>query len=612
MRMPTRHRGGAGGTGWEAIDRCTGPIRRGNGRGARASPPAILLCESYRQDGRVRKRTLANLSDWPAERVEGFRTFLRGGFVVPAGQEPFEVVRSLPHGHVAAALGTIRKIGLDRILGPEGDRPRDLALAMIVGRIIAPASKLATMKGLDPATASSSLGAVLKLGAVGYAEPYPALDWLLARQEAIEAALAKRHLAGGTLVLYDVSSSYVEGRCCPLAKRGSNRDGKKGKLQIVYGLLCAPDGCPVAVEVFDGDTADPTTLGAQIDKLRDRFGLERVVLVGDRGMITEARIREDVAPARLDWITALRAPDIKALAESGELQLSLFDERDMATITSPDFPGERLIVCRNRDLAGERTRKRNELLDATERQLAAVKQRVERKRAPLRGRDKIGMAVGAVINRHKMAKHFDIEIGDDRLAFRRKEAEIAAEKARDGVYVIRTSLPTEAMEQAQVVSSYKSLSRVEWAFRSLKTVDLEIRPIYHWLEDRVRAHVFLCMLAYHVEWHMRRALAPMLYDDEEKEALLSVRSNPVAKAPRSDSARLKEGAHRTPDGLAVHSFQSLLADLGTLCLNTLVTALNPNYEITVATRPTSIQAKAFDLLVIPVPAASPRAESRTQ
>ena len=422
----------------------------------RGSPPAILLRESYREDGKVRKRTLANLSDWPAERVEGFRAFLRGGVVVPAGQEPFEVVRSLPHGHVAAVLGTIRKIGLDRILGPEGDRPRDLVLAMTVGRIIAPTSKLATMKGLDPATASSSLGAALKLGAVAYAEPYEALDWLLARQEAIETALAKRHLAGGTLVLYDVSSSYVEGRCCPLAKRGYNRDGKKGKLQIVYGLLCAPDGCPVAVEVFDGDTADPTTLAVQIGKLRDRFGLERVVLVGDRGMITEARIREDVAPAGLDWITALRAPDIKALAESGELQLSLFDERDMATITSPDFPGERLIVCRNRDLAGERTRKRNELLDATERQLAALKQRVERKRAPLRGRDKIGMAVGAVINRHKMAKHFAIEIGDDRLAFRRKEAEIAAEKARDGVYVIRTSLPTEAMEHAQVVSSYKS------------------------------------------------------------------------------------------------------------------------------------------------------------
>jgi hypothetical protein len=305
----------------------------------RGSPPAILLRESYRQDGKVRKRTLANLSGWPAERVEGFRTFLRGGVVVPAGQEPFEVVRSLPHGHVAAALGVIRKIGLDRILGPEGNRPCDLVLAMIVGRIIAPASKLAMTKGLDPATASSSLGTILELGAVAYAEPYEALDWLLARQEAIETALAKRHLAGGALVLYDVSSSYVEGRCCPLAKRGYNRDGKKGKLQIVYGLLCAPDGCPVAVEVFDGDTADPTTLGALIDKLRDRFGLERVVLVGDRGMITEARIREDVAPARLDWITALRAPDIKALAESGELQLSLFDDATWRPSPRPTFPG---------------------------------------------------------------------------------------------------------------------------------------------------------------------------------------------------------------------------------------------------------------------------------
>lgn len=578
----------------------------------RGSPPAILLRESYREDGKVRKRTLANLSDWPAERVEGFRAFLRGGVVVPVGQEPFEVVRSLPHGHVAAVLGTIRKIGLDRILAPEGNRPRDLVLAMIVGRIIAPTSKLATTKGLNPDTASSSLGTVLELGAVRYAEPYEALDWLLARQEAIETALAKRHLAGGTLVLYDVSSSYVEGRRCPLAKRGYNRDGKKGKLQIVYGLLCAPDGCPVAVEVFDGDTADPTTLGAQIHKLKDRFGLERVVLVGDRGMITEARIREDVAPAGLDWITALRAPDIKALAESGQLQLSLFDERDMATIASPDFPGERLIVCRNRDLAGERTRKRNELLDATERQLAAVKQRVERNRAPLRGKDKIGMAVGAVINRHNMAKHFDIEIGDDRLVFRRKEAEIAAERARDGIYVIRTSLPTKAMEHAQIVASYKSLSRVERAFRSLKTVDLEIRPIYHWLGDRVRAHVLLCMLAYHVEWHMRRALAPMLYEDEEKETLLAMRSSPVTKAPRSDSARTKDANHRTSDGLAVHSFQSLVADLGTLCLNTLVTALNPNYGITVATRPTSNQAKAFDLLGIPVPVTPARGENRTQ
>ena len=570
----------------------------------RNSPPAILLRETYRQDGKVKKRTLLNLSDWPRERVEGLRTLLKGGVVVPPGTQPLQVIRTLPHGHVAAVLGVVGKIGLDRLLGPQGNRPRDLVLAMIVSRIIAPLSKLAT----------TSLGQVLGLGEVAYDELYQALDWLLARQPAIESALARRHLKGGTLVLYDVSSSYVEGRRCPLAKRGYNRDGKKGKLQIVYGLLCAADGCPVAVEVFDGDTADPKTLAVQIDKLKGRFGLAHVVLVGDRGMITQARIREDMVPANLDWITALRAPDIKALAEDGKLQLTLFDERNMAVITSPDFPGERLIVCRNPELAAARTRKRNDLLDATQRDLAAIKQRVERKRAPLHGADKIGIAVGAVIGRHKMAKHFQIKIADDRFAFCRNQAEIAAETARDGIYVIRTNLPADAMTDPQVVASYKSLSQVERAFRSIKTVDLEIRPIYHWLEDRVRAHVLLCMLAYHVEWHMHGALAPMLYEDDEKEAVLAERSSPVAKAPRSEKARAKEATHRTVDGLPVHSFQSLIADLGTLCLNTLVTATSPDYQITIATRPTPIQAKAFKLLGLPAPspATSDKAARRTQ
>jgi hypothetical protein len=546
----------------------------------RGSPPAILLRESYREDGKVKKRTLLNLSDWPRERVEGLRALLKGGVVMPPGSEPLQVIRTLPHGHVSAVLGVIGKIGLDRLLGPQANRPRDLVLAMIVSRIIAPASKLATTKGLNPVTATTSLGQVLGLGEVAYDELYQALDWLLARQPAIETALARRHLKGGTLVLYDVSSSYVEGRCCPLAKRGYNRDGKKGKLQIVYGLLCAADGCPVAVEVFDGNTGDPKTLAVQIAKLKVRFGLAHIVLVGDRGMITQARIREDVVPANLDWITALRAPDIKALAEDGKLQLTLFDERNMAVITSPDFPGERLIVCRNPELAAARTRKRNDLLEATQRDLAAIKERVERKRTPLHGADKIGIAVGAVLGRHKMAKHFQIEIADDRFAFCRNEAEIAAETARDGIYVIRTNLPADAMADPQVVASYKSLSQVERAFRSIKTVDLEIRPIYHWLEDRVRAHVLLCMLAYHVEWHMRGALAPMLYEDDEKEALLAERSSPVTKAPRSDKARAKEATHRTADGLPVHSFQSLIADLGTLCLNTLVTALRGRKTIT--------------------------------
>jgi hypothetical protein len=580
----------------------------------RGSPPAILLRESYREDGKVKKRTLLNLSDWPRERVEGLRALLKGGVVMPPGSEPLQVIRTLPHGHVSAVLGVIGKIGLDRLLGPQANRPRDLVLAMIVSRIIAPASKLATTKGLNPVTATTSLGQVLGLGEVAYDELYQALDWLLARQPAIETALARRHLKGGTLVLYDVSSSYVEGRCCPLAKRGYNRDGKKGKLQIVYGLLCAADGCPVAVEVFDGNTGDPKTLAVQIAKLKVRFGLAHIVLVGDRGMITQARIREDVVPANLDWITALRAPDIKALAEDGKLQLTLFDERNMAVITSPDFPGERLIVCRNPELAAARTRKRNDLLEATQRDLAAIKERVERKRTPLHGADKIGIAVGAVLGRHKMAKHFQIEIADDRFAFCRNEAEIAAETARDGIYVIRTNLPADAMADPQVVASYKSLSQVERAFRSIKTVDLEIRPIYHWLEDRVRAHVLLCMLAYHVEWHMRGALAPMLYEDDEKEALLAERSSPVTKAPRSDKARAKEATHRTADGLPVHSFQSLIADLGTLCLNTVVTALSPDYQITIATRPTPIQTKAFELLGIPAPSptASDKAPHRTQ
>ena len=578
----------------------------------RNSPPAILLRETYREAGKVKKRTLLNLSDWPRERVEGLRALLKGGVVMPPGTEPLQVIRTLPHGHVSAVLGVIGKIGLDRLLGPHGNRPRDLVLAMIVSRIVAPASKLATTKGLNPMTAATSLGQVLGVGEVAYDELYQALDWLLARQGAIETALARRHLKGGTLVLYDVSSSYVEGRCCPLAKRGYNRDGKKGKLQIVYGLLCAADGCPVAVEVFDGNTGDPKTLAVQIDKLKVRFGLAHVVLVGDRGMITQARIREDMVPANLDWITALRAPDIKALADDGKLQLTLFDERNMAVITSPDFPGERLIVCRNPDLAAARTRKRNDLLDATQRDLAAIKQRVERKRAPLHGADKIGIAVGAVLGRHKMAKHFEIEIADERFAFCRNEAAIAAETARDGIYVIRTNLPADAMGDPQVVASYKSLSQVERAFRSIKTVDLEIRPIYHWLEDRVRAHVLLCMLAYHVEWHMRRALGPMLYEDDEKEAVLAERASPVAKAPRSDKARAKEATHRTADGLPVHSFQSLIADLGTLCLNTLITATSPDYPITIATRPTLIQAKAFELLGVPTPppAASDREGSR--
>ena len=465
----------------------------------RNSPPAILLRESYRDADKIKKRTIANLSDWPTEIVEGLRTLLKGGKVAPADQESIIVRRALPHGHVAAVLGTLRNIGLDRMLGPPRNRCRDLVIAMIVARLIAPASKLATARMLDPLTASSSLGEVLSLGPVDEDELYVALDWLGERQEAIEKAIARKHLHDGTLVLYDVSSSYVEGRCCELARLGYNRDGKKGKLQIVYGLLCAADGCPVAIEVFEGDTGDPRTLAAQIDKVKKRFALERVALVGDRGMITQARLDAEIAPAGLDWITALRAPAIRTLVEAGALQMSLFDQRDMAAITSPDYPGERLIVCRNPDLARERTRKREDLLAATEADLAVIAAAVRRARSPLRGEAEIALKVGAVVNRHKVAKHFELSIGEASFSFHRKTEAITAEAALDGIYVVRTNLPKKLLDDAATVGAYKSLARVERAFRSLKTVDIHLRPIFHWTTPRVRAHVLLCMLAYHVE-----------------------------------------------------------------------------------------------------------------
>jgi transposase len=397
-------------------------------------------------------------------------------------------------------------------------------------------------------------------------------------------------------VLYDVSSSYMEGRCCPLAQRGYSRDGRRGTLQIVYGLLCAPDGCPVAIEVFDGNTADPKTLATQIEKLKQRFHLDHVVLVGDRGMITEARITEDIKTAGLDWITALRAPAIRELLNSCTLQLTLFDQRDMASITSPDFPGERLVVCRNPELAAERTRTREELLVATEKDLTRIKAAVGRKRDPLRGTAKIALAVGEVLNTYKMKKHFDLQIADTAFSFTRKTAEIAAEATTDGLYVVRTSLSEATLDDAATVRSYKSLALVERAFRCIKTVDLHVRPVYHWLADRVRAHVFLCMLAYYLEWHMRQCLAPMLFDDTDKEAAEAQRRSVVAQAQRSKAAVKKQTTGLTADGLPVHSFPTLLADLATLARNTILTAITPDYPLTVLTRPTPIQQKAFDLL----------------
>jgi hypothetical protein len=569
----------------------------------RNSPPAILLRESYRDGDKIRKRTLANLSDWPASRIEALRLVLRDQAVAPPEPEALRLLRSLPHGHVAAALGIMRKLGLDRILSQNGRQPRrdvELCIAMIVTRLTDPASKLATARYLDAATAICSLGQVLELGAVDEQELYAALDWLLGQQERIEQALAQRHLQNGTLVLYDVTSTYFEGRTCPLARLGYSRDGKRGKLQIVFGLLCTAEGCPVAVEVFEGNLGDPSTLQKQIDKLRQRFRLERVVLIGDRGMITEARLKEAVKPAGLNFITALRAPAIRNLADAGTLQLSLFDQRDLAEISSPDYPNERLIVCRNPLLAEERARKRAELLAATEKELLAIQARVRRDKRALRGKDKIALAVGAVVNHYKMAKHFDITITENDFAFERRTAAIEAEAVLDGIYVLRTDVEPTILDATATVGAYKKLASVERAFRSLKSVDLEVRPIHHRSANRVRAHVLLCMLAYYLEWHMRQALKPILFDDHDKIAADAARASIVAKAGRSAAAERKAATKRTDDGGPVHSLRSLLNDLATVTRNVMAMAQSPDATFVLYPKLTPAQDRAFRLLDVPI------------
>jgi hypothetical protein len=561
----------------------------------RTSPPAVLLRESYREGGKVKTRTLANLSDWPDAKVEALRRVLRGETFLAPAADRCEIERSLPHGHVAVGLGTLRRAGLDRLLPRRPERLAKLALALIVARVIEPAAKLATARQLSEATASHSLGAVLGLGEVDEDELYRALDALGAAQPAIERALARRHLKDGTLVLYDVTSSYLEGRCCELAQRGYSRDGRPDRPQIVFGLLCAADGCPVAVEVFEGDTGDPKTLAVQIDKLKKRFGLRRVALVGDRGMITSARIDEELKPAGLDWITALRARAIQALAaDDGPLQMSLFDDRDMAEIVSPDYPGERLIVCRNGALAAERARKREDLLVATEADLAKIQAATARTRNPLKGAANIALKVGAVLGRRKVAKHFRLTITEDSFAFARDPATIAAEVALDGFYVLRTSLPADALDAGAAVLAYKSLAQVERAFRSLKSIDLEVRPVHHRLARRVRAHVFLCMLAYYVAWHMRQKLSSVLFEDHDRPAAAASRASPVARAEVSPAARAKARTRKTENNATVHSFRTLLADLATLTRNTV--RFGDALPMTVLSRPTPTQQRAFDLL----------------
>ena len=569
----------------------------------RNSPPAILLRESYRQDGKVKTRTLANITHLAAQQIAALRSALDGSLAAPATPLPdsFLISRSLPHGHVAAVLGCLRRLQLDSILDPVPSRQRDLVIAMIVARIIEPASKLATARGLHCDTLHHSLGETLHLDSADETELYQAMDWLLPQQARIEQALAKRQLSQGGLVLYDLTSTYFEGRHCPLAKLGHSRDDKSGTPQIVFGLLTNAAGCPVAVEVFAGNTSDPKTVATQVDKLRQRFGLSDMVLIGDRGMITSARIREDLPASHgIQWISALRATQIQKLAAGGQLQMSLFDKTDLVEIAHLDFPGERLIACLNPLLAEERARKRPELLTATEKQLEKIAAATQRPKRPLRGKPNIGLRAGKVVNRYKMGKHFQLRIEEDSFHFERKTANIEREQNLDGIYVIRTSVKKEVLSSQQVVASYKSLSGVERAFRSLKTVDLQVRPIHHRLPDRVRAHILLCVLAYYLEWHMRQLLAPILFDDDDKPQAQAARASIVAPAQRSTAAKLKALTKQTTDGSKVHSFQTLIGDLATIVKNRIQPADKNIAAFDMLTQPTVIQQRALDLLGVSI------------
>lgn len=557
----------------------------------RASRPAILLREGWRDGKKVRKRTLANLTDWPKEKVEALRRLLKGEPLL-AAQDAFAIERSLPHGHVEALLVMARRIGLARLLAAKPGRERDLVLAMILERLIHPASKLATTRLWHVTSLAQELG----VEDADVDELYGAMDWLLERQGRIEQALARRHLGDDVPVFYDVTSSYYEGRTCPLMRFGHNRDGKKGKTQVVYGALTGPGGVPVAIEVYPGNTGDPVTVPDQLDKLKRRFGLKRLVLVGDRGMLTEAQIDLLRAHPGLGWISALKSAAIRRLVEQTHLQLSLFDQRNLAELHSPDFPGERLIACYNPLLADERARKREDLLAATERELEKIAREVARRtRTPLAAAE-IGQKVGRAIARFKVAKHFVIEIGDGRFAYRHDEQAIAAEARLDGIYVIRTSEPEPRLSAEDTVRTYKGLAQIERLFRTLKGLDIRVRPIRHRDERRVRAHIFLCLLTAYLEWHLRRALAPLLFDDETLEHDRTTR-DPVAPAKPTPHARRKKASRRAEDGLALHSFDSLIAELGTRCRNTCRLKASPDAPPFIqTTEPTQTQRRAQQLI----------------
>ena len=563
----------------------------------RNSPPAVLLRESFREQGKVHNRTIANLSHWPAEQIEALRQLLKGHYGETSVLGPgVEIIRSRPHGHVAAVLGTIDRLGVETMLDARPSRERSCVVAMIAARILEPASKLATSRGLRAETCHHTLGESLALQTVDEDDLYAAMDWLVGRQEKIEVTLAKRHLSEGTLVLYDLTSTYFEGRHCPLAKYGYSRDERGSNPQIVFGVLSNGEGCPVAVEVFAGNTADPKKVAVQVNKLRERFRLERLVLVGDRGMLTEKRIEQDLKPlGGLEWITALRAPQIHKLAQDGVLQWSLFDERDLAEVRHPDYPGERLIVCRNPLLAQERARKRKELIAAAEKKLEEIVLATRRKRQPVTSAERISYLVGRALAGSHMEKYFHWEITPGGFSWQLNPPRIARDADLDGIYVLRTSLPPELSTPEQTVLTYKRLAHVERTFRCLKSVDLEVRPIHHRLPDRVRAHVLLALLAYYVEWHMRQALAPLLFDDQHNGA---PRTSPIAPAKRSPQALAKAQSKRTPEDLPVQSFQDWLRDLATIVRNRIQPKLSslPAFDLT--TRPTPAQQHALQLLAV--------------
>lgn len=562
----------------------------------RNSPPAILLREGWRQGKKTYKRTLANLSDWPAHKIETLRRLLRDEQLV-SPQDLFETEKTLPHGHVEAILGTIRKLGLESVISAKHCPERDLVVAMIAGRLIHPCSKLATTRHWHTTTLAEELS-------VQYADEddlYAAMDWLLERKGRIEKKLAERHLTDGSTVLYDVTSSYYEGRTCPWAEFGHDRDGRKGLPIIVYGVMTDDEGRPVSVEVYRGNTGDPTTVADQVEKLRQKFALSRVVLVGDRGMLTQTQIRALKKHPGLGWITALRSAAIRKLVDGGALQLSLFDEKNLAEIKSPDYPDERLMVCFNPILAGERGRKREELLQSTEVGLTKLAQEVARRtRTPLK-QSEIGVKAGKILGRYKVAKHFTLKIRDGGFEWARREDAIKKEAELDGIYVIRTSEPTERLSAADTVRRYKSLSQVERMFRCLKALDLLVRPIRHRSEERVPAHIFLCMLAYYVEWHLRQALAPILFEDEELEKERK-RRDPVLPAKPSESVKMKKRTHTTPDGLPVHDFDSLMAELAT-CGKVTYKLKSKEIDLRINQQPdlTQLQRRAYELLgLLPV------------